>query len=66
MIFKKKIGKRNDIHEVRKYKFDCFHADILITMAYNNDEGIFKICLKGIYKMSGPDKKNYLAIEYLN
>lgn len=44
----------------------CFRADILITMAYNNDEGIFKTCLKGIYKMSGSDKKNYLAIEYLN
>lgn len=44
----------------------CFRADILITMAYNNNEGIFKTCLKGIYKMSGSDKKNYLAIEYLN
>lgn len=35
-------------------------------MVYNNDEGIFKICLKGIYKMFGSDKKNYLVIEYLN
>lgn len=35
-------------------------------MVYNNDEGIFKICLKGIYKMFGLDKKNYLVIEYLN
>lgn len=65
ILKKKKIGKRNDIHEVRKIQI-CFHADILITMAYINDEGIFKTCLKGIYKMSGSDKKNYLAIEYLN
>lgn len=48
ILKKKKIGKRNDIHEVRKIQI-CFHADILITMAYNNDEGIFKTCLKGMH-----------------